>query len=389
MSSIHDDVNHHNYDEAHTRLLLRIKVLAPDLPGQEPALWEKALTSFADACTVEAILLSRHDDARAKANGNGAAHSEPQTSALETYTAAELENEEFPEIRWAVQGLLPEGLTFLVGSPKIGKSWLALDIALAVACGGKALGSIDVEQGPVLYCALEDNKRRMKKRIGALLGEREHFPPLLQITHFSPRIGDGLETAILAWLAQHPEARLVIIDTLARVRRRRGRNADSYQDDSDTIAVIQTIATEHNIAILVVHHDRKAEADDVLATISGTFGLSGSADGAMVLKRSRGTADATIFVTGRDIENEQEIALRFINGAWLYMGSAEEYAITKERQDILSLLQNGDALAPKEIAEALGKNGSAIRRLLSKMTEDGQVKVNDAGKYFRSIIQKG
>jgi hypothetical protein len=285
--------------------------------------------------------------------------------------------------------LLPEGLTFLVGSPKIGKSWLALDTALAVALGGKALGSIDVDQGAVLYFALEDNKRRMQKRIRALLG-KQHFPEALTITHRCPPLGAGLEQEITSWLTATPSTRLVIVDTLARVRKQRRRNGDKYQEDADTIAKLQTLATNHNVAILVVHHDRKAEAEDVLATISGTFGLSGSADGALMLKRSRGEADATLFVTGRDIENEQELALRFLHGAWLLMGDAKEYAITKERQDILSLLKPGNkALPPREIAEALGKNNGAIRRLLAKMVEDGQVKVNDRGRYFIPIIQNG
>jgi hypothetical protein len=109
-----------------------------------------------------------------------------------------------------------------------------------------------------------------------------------------------------------------------------------------------------------------------------------------MLRRSRGEADAPLFVTGRDIENEQELALRFMQGAWLLMGDAKEYGITKERQDILSLQQAAnEALTPKEIAEALGKNGGAIRRLLAKMVEDGQVKVNDRGRYFIPLIQRG
>ena len=84
---------------------------------------------------------------------------------MEAFSAADLLALTLPEPKWAVAGLLPAGFSVLAGKPKLGKSWLGLDIALAVALGGVALGSIHVSQGDVLYLALEDTTRRLQTRI--------------------------------------------------------------------------------------------------------------------------------------------------------------------------------------------------------------------------------
>jgi len=74
-------------------------------------------------------------------------------------TAAELQTKQFPPLRFVVPDLIPEGLTLLAGKPKVGKSWMVLDIAIAVASGRYTLGNLKPEQGDVLYLALEDGGR--------------------------------------------------------------------------------------------------------------------------------------------------------------------------------------------------------------------------------------
>jgi RecA-family ATPase len=225
---------------------------------------------------------------------NGKTPQNPQRSSLlATYTARELQQQEFPQPKWAVPDLLPEGLTFLAGRPKIGKSWMALNVTLAVPCGGKALGKIEVVQGDALYLALEDTPRRMQGRILALLGS-DPFPHRLHLVHHAPKLSEGLEDAIGEWLRNHPEARLVIVDTLARIRKRKAKHTDSYAEDSEAAERLQKLATDYRICLLVVHHLRKAEAEDPLELVSGTFGLTGGADGVLVLKRGRGQADAIL-----------------------------------------------------------------------------------------------
>jgi len=302
---------------------------------------------------------------------------------FETYSAAELEKQEFPEPKFAVPGIIPEGLSILAGAPKLGKSWFALNICLAVACGGKALGSIDVEQGEALYIALEDTKRRMKKRIADLIGD-DPFPPGLSITHVSPKLTDGLEAEIEAWLIEHPGARLIVIDTLQRARRHIENRQQTYAGDYAEVAKLQELASKHGIAILVVHHIRKMVSDDPLEMVSGTFGISGGADSVLILRRSRGATDATLSVLGRDIE-EQELALNFTHGAWDVIGAAQEYAMSNERRDIITILRKAGRMYPRELAEALDKKPGAVRVMLLRMTEEGQVSVDDKGRYFISL----
>ena len=129
----------------------------------------------------------------------------------------------------------------------------------------------------------------------------------------------------------------MVIDTLARVRPRRRPGADLYEEDAALGAQLQALAIKHSVALVMVHHVRKALADDFLDTVSGSTGLTGVADAVLVLTRQRGEADAVLHVTGRDIE-EASHALQFDpqRGLWSLLGSAEVYALTKERQTILA-----------------------------------------------------
>src|SRR5215207_710344 len=222
-------------------------------------------------------------------------------------SATELMAIEFPEPRWIVPGIVPEGTTILAGKPKMGKSWLALGTSVAVAAGGVALGTKRVERGAVLYLALEDNPRRLQSRLKKLLPGGA-APEGLELATEWPRLGDGGLDALEAWLNTHPDARLVVIDTLAKFRT--GQTGKSlYKEDYEAVEPLVELAAHHNVAILIVHHLRKLGADDPLDQVSGSMGLTGGADGALVLNRERGRADAYLYVTGRDIEEEKELAL--------------------------------------------------------------------------------
>jgi hypothetical protein len=147
---------------------------------------------------------------------------------------------------------------------------------------------------------------------------------------------------------------------------------------------MQRLASEHGVAILVVHHTRKLAAVDPVDEISGSTGLSGGADGILVLKRDRGRADAYLHVTGREIEEEAELALRWDAdlASWALVGDADEYRLSNERQHILRALQKSEALmSPKEIAEATEKTVGSVKVLLGEMLKAGQVANPSYGKY--------
>jgi RecA-family ATPase len=236
-----------------------------------------------------------------------------------SWTAAELMAIEFPEPRWAVPGILAEGLNLLCGPPKLGKSWFALNVAVAVSMGTKAFGRVHVDQGDVLYLALEDPGRRLQSRLRMVLG-LEPAPERLTLETACPAIADGGAELIDKWLGEHPDARLVIVDVFTRIRGKVNDRSGRYEADYEAMAAIKTIADEWGIAILVVHHTRKQHAADFLDTVSGTHGLAGAADAVLVLERSRGSAEAKLQITGRDVE-ETEYALNFAGdvGTWQFL----------------------------------------------------------------------
>ena len=293
-----------------------------------------------------------------------------------TISAAELMGLELPPAKWAIPGVLPEGVTILAGKPKMGKSWLGLGTSIAVSTGGAALGKIPVERGGALYLALEDNNRRLQKRLRKVLDGRA-APEGLDLCTEWPQLDQGGLEALRQYAAEHPALRLIVIDTLKKIRpRESGSRRGVYDLDYEALEPLLPLAAEFGVAILVVHHLRKMEAGDPLDMVSGSTGLTGGVDSALVLKRDRGKQDATLVIDGRDIEEPTELALRWEAdiASWSLMGDAEEYRQSEERRRIVELLERLDEpMSPKDIAETLDKNRSTTRVLLANMKQDGQV----------------
>jgi AAA domain/3'-5' exonuclease/Domain of unknown function (DUF3854) len=297
-------------------------------------------------------------------------------------TAEELMAKVFPEPRWVVPGILPEGVTILAGNPKTGKSWMVLGIGVAVASGGTALGGTPLERGSVLYLALEDNMRRLQRRLRKVLADKQ-APGALVFQDRWPRLGEGGLEAIELWLDSHPDARLVIIDTLQKIRPKGTSRGNMYELDYEAVEPLLPLAARHNVAVVVVHHLRKSSADDPLDEVSGSHGLTGGVDGVLVLKRERGRADAFLYVTGRDIEQEREFALSWdaASAAWSIAGDAEEYRGSKERAEILECLRSAKGpMGIKEVSDALGKPYNNVKQLMWKMSNEGDLR-NVGGKY--------
>ncbi len=197
------------------------------------------------------------------------------------------------------------------------------------------------------------------------------------------------------WLTKHPDCRLVIVDTIARFKPRAAGRRSQYDEDRDAVDPLIPIAAEHGIAVLLVHHLREGEAEDPLDMIHGSAGLTGGVDGALVLKRRRGDADAYLHFDGRDLENPGELALRWNADAatWTIMGDADEHRLSEGRRAILGVLEDADEpMGPKEIAVLVaekrpGTAYGAVREMLSQMVRDGQVKNLGRGSYTLHDLQ--
>lgn len=306
----------------------------------------------------------------------------------ETFTLSALMDEEFPPVRWAVRDLLPEGSMIFAGKPKMGKSWMALGMCIAVATGGRALGNYDVEVGDVLYLALEDQKRRLQGRAKELL-ESDVAGPLapdrLEMRIRSKKLDAGLMQDLEEWLKGHPDARLIVIDTLGSVRGRGTDRRTLYEQDYEIGSALTSLAGEYAVTIVIVHHLRKGEAEDPMDMISGSTGLTGGLDGAMVLNRTRSASDGIIRAVHRDLEEDVEIALAKVpstEGWWRYIGNAQEYMVSQEKRAILGVLADADdAMKPKDVAEEIGKTSRTVSKHLREMLEQGLVESQGYGLY--------
>ena len=276
-------------------------------------------------------------------------------------------------------GYIVEGLTILAGAPKLGKSWLMLDVAAAVRMGGNALG-VTCEQGDVLYLALEDDRRRLQSRLKhkRLTG----WPDRVTFVTNWPSLDDGCLREIEAWIETAEAPRLVVIDVFAKVRGTNGGKEAQYEADYRFAAALQELAGKHGLAIVALHHTRKMEAEDPFDAVSGTRGLTGAADSVLVLKRDGGSQRPVLYGRGRDME-EIETALEFDadTGTRIAKGDASEIAKTSEREEILFTLgRSVDPMTPTEISAAL-ETRSNISHLLARLFVEGKVTKHPKGLY--------
>jgi hypothetical protein len=303
-----------------------------------------------------------------------------------------LDAQDFPPLAYAVPGVIPEGSVLLVGPPKIGKSWLVLAVALAAASGGRML-NLQVPKRPVLYLALEDGDRRVQDRCRKLLAGGPIPAGLQYLTRVEP--GQVLDT-IAAWVALHDgQAPLVVLDTLGKVMPAALVGESSYQRDYRVGSELKHLAdAQPGMTMLVNHHDRKANAEDFIDSVSGTHGLAGAADTVVVLTRARHEESGLLKITGRDVP-EGEYAVRFVAGsAWVLDGAdladagrrASDARVTAGLGDLSTDVISYVGGHPKgvraaEVAADLGIEPRVARLYLSRAVEAGRLARPQRGLY--------
>lgn len=303
-----------------------------------------------------------------------------------------LDQQEYPPVRFAVPGLIPEGFGLLTGPPKAGKSWAVMGLGLALACGGRAFGKIDVGKArPVLYLALEDGERRVQGRARKLL----HGEPIPSRMNFVTDVPPLLVLEVLdAWLdANAGQAPLVILDTLGRVMPSASPGESAYERDYRIGARLKRYTDrDPGSTLLVVHHVRKAEGADWMDSTSGTNGLNGAADFTVNLSRARNENTGLIRVTGRDVI-EGEYSVTVTDGEWVLNGDTLDDAAQAAQQGKTTQNLGDDAAAivryatehgpvsPQKIATALDIPSNSVRQYLMRAVDTDRLRKYGRGLY--------
>ena len=250
---------------------------------------------------------------------------------LKTVDGATLMSQPLQPACFVVDTLLARGLHILAGSPKVGKSWLALWLAVTVA-KGEPVWNMTTKQGTTLYLCLEDSVLRIQNRLFEIT---EDAPDSVHFCTECALIGQGLEEQVETFLTAHPDTVLVIIDTLQMVR---PVHDATYANDYRDLSVLKRLADRYGIAILLIHHLRKEGAEDVFHRISGTTAISGAVDSSFTLvEERRGSGKARLTCIGRDIEYRELTLQRSSDNVWELVSDSREEPVLREERIVILL----------------------------------------------------
>jgi len=310
----------------------------------------------------------------------------PPRFSLVVTNIGDLLTREWPDPVFAVEGILPVGLTVLAGKSKVGKSWLCLQLAQSVATGGRFLG-VQVKQGKTLYLALEDSPRRIAdraKRQGWPAGNRN-----CDIVHMAAaRTLWPLKRANAEKLAQVIEDQgysLVVIDTFSRMAQGDQNKVDEM---TNALAPLQEVANRLQVAVVLVDHHSKANRDektlDPVLDVLGSTGKGAVADNLMGLYKHQGVAGATLAIRGRDVEDKR-FQLRFdvMTACWQIEG---ERPLGDAQRKVLDAVTAIPDATLSDVCQALERDRSNTYRTLQELVERGLLSRN--GDTYRVIDNK-
>ena len=310
--------------------------------------------------------------------------------SLAPMSARAIDEMPLPEIDFVVPGIVSVGGAMLGARPKEGKTYMMIDWGIAVASGGRALGSIQCEQGDALLLLLEDNAGRFKRRMRQMLGEAPK-PDRLAVQFMDGdvrRIDTGLPEQIRRWCRSVDKPRLVVVDTLTAVRPVGLDKRSVFQVEYEMVRTLNDLAHELGVAIVIVHHLRKMKAEgDPVEELSGTHGLAAAVDTVIGLNKN-GSGGYELRGRGRDVE-EFELGLVRGEGRWTKVGSAEQLRMTGERQRALAALRRaGGWVTAEDVGKETGQKADAARRMLDRMVADGDCVERNHGQY-RAMPDQG
>jgi hypothetical protein len=281
----------------------------------------------------------------------------------------------FDPLQYIVSEILHEGLTLLAGKPKKGKSYLALDMSLAIAVGRLAFRHFPTQQRRVLYVSLEDGERRLQSRL-LKIQPNLTTPDGLDFLYTFPRLGEGAIEALEHYSHTYD---VIIIDVIGRILPTVStvrKNINEYNEFTELFGQIQTLANTNKTAVVLIDHVRKAGAEDVYDTIMGSQGKWGTADIGLVYERKGEEKDAVLHVAGRDVE-EQKFVLSLMDGHLEFLGKGEAYELDSEQNRIIKVLEEERrALSTVEIMKAMGiheQHYARFRKVLQRMYDGDRI----------------
>ena len=299
-------------------------------------------------------------------------------------------NTEFPPLRFAINRILPEGLVVLAGKAKAMKSWTVLLICYHIQNGLDWFG-FNTNKGNCLYLALEDSDRRLSDRVKKLKLDKLHEHPTI-VTKSTP-LGKGLEESIRQWIEVTKNPRLVVIDTLARVKPRIGRNnGTAYDMDNLLLNELQKLATTYGITILIISHLSKEKRDYDWDRIQGSVGLQGMSDAMWLLDRGDNSNSAFIKGRGRDIP-DFEYSITWNPETWRYdfLGQASIIRLGDTKKLIIEAMKelhkaDKEDVTPQQVSKHLGYNSNSkdaqnISKTMQRMAGDLDIKKTRYGFY--------
>ena len=290
---------------------------------------------------------------------------------LNTIDGAALMSQPLRPPDFVVDSLLSQGLHILAGSPKVGKSWLVLWLAVMVA-KGEPVWDMATRQGHTLYLCLEDSVLRIQNRLFEIT---EDAPESVHFCTECAPLGQGLEEQIETFSMEHPGTVLVIIDTLQMVR---PIHDATYANDYRDMSVLKRLADRLGLAILLIHHLRKEKAEDVFHRISGTTAISGAVDSNFTLvEKRRGSGRAKLTCIGRDIEYRELELERNADNVWELLSDSRTQP---------ELLEGRITVLLSEFLEEQREFIGTPTELSQRIDPDGQEGITPK-KVFRLILQ--
>jgi RecA-family ATPase len=302
---------------------------------------------------------------------------ETATSFAKPVSANEIEKMVFPPMVWIMESVLTTGLYMLAGRPKSGKSWMSLNMAIAVALGGIAMSFFKCAIADVLYIAYEDNKRRIQSRLQNISNQECSSSSPANLHFYSigdfPQLNDGGLDQLSSLLKQNKNIKLIIVDTYGRgIKQMKSKNNNTFLDDYEYSANLQEFAIKNDICLLLVHHTRKLKGDNPFDDISGTTGIQAAADGLLVLNKQNGRT--FLHCTGKDIE-ENSYEVEFKAGLWKIISKSECLIYSVEQQELIDCFNSDKTkvLRTSELATIVGKSESNISHLCRKLLLNGSL----------------